>query len=219
VPDINGIPYENAEDLQYYFYDNFLSSESLTYDATFTGSVTAKLAELKLTTGVVQDSLVVLYYDPVIFNPLYSRVVFKLRLDDPKDCFAFIGYKETTAEPTFDMTESHAGWLFKNGRVYVSVADGYHQQRVEVIGIDPVRFMNYQIEYNKFSAQPLPIVEESLSLLTILSVDRTWKLMDTLTNCPPINEAHYLVMSIKNSVNAEKNLYVNRIIYREVYAD
>jgi len=56
------------------------------------------------------------------------------------------------------MTESHAGWLFKNGRVYVSVADGYHQQRVEVIGIDPVRFMNYQIEYNKFSAQPLPVV-------------------------------------------------------------
>lgn len=219
MAEINGIPYESAEDLQYYIYDNYLGTENLIYDSTYTGAVTAKLCELKISSGVVQDSLAVCYYDPVIFNPLYSRAVWKLRIDEPDDCFVFVGFKETINEPTFEMTESHAGWMFKDGHVYVSVADGYTQQRIEVIGIDPVRWMNYAIEYNKFSAMPLPIVEEALSLPTIISVERVWKLMHTLTNYPPINQVHYVVHSIKNSTNYEKNLYVQRFIYREVYAD
>jgi len=117
------------------------------------------------------------------------------------------------------MTESHAGFMVNDGKLYVSVSDGDTQQRIELVGIDLTRVQNYKIEYNKFYIMPLPKTEISLGLPKILSVDRVWKLKTTLSNFPPENVVHYIVQYIKNSVNTNKVIKFNRFIYKEVYAD
>jgi len=66
---------------------------------------------------------------------------------------------------------------------------------------------------------PLPVVEEALGLPTVVSIERVWKVMITLSVYPPINEVHYIVQYIKNSVGANKKIVFNRFIYKEVYAD
>jgi hypothetical protein len=133
--------------------------------------------------------------------------------------FAFFGFKETIAEPTYAMVESHAGFMINNGHLYASVANGYTQQRVEIVGIDCTRVENFKIAYNKFFIMPLPKVEEELGLPHILSVDRVWHDETTLSDFPPKNEVHWILHFIKNSVGAAKSLKINRFIYKEVYAD
>ena len=209
MPEINYIPYESAEDLNKYLYDNYYSTEMLEVLTTQTGIVNTNIFELELNTGISQNSISEVYYNLNYFNPLYSEAVWKCYLNSMRDCFIFFGYKETIAEPTLNMTESHAGFIISGGKLYASVADGDTQQRVE----------NFKIAYNKFYIMPLPVVEEELSLPHILSIDRVWKEYVQLTNYPPENKVHWIVQFIKNSVGAEKYIKFNRFIYKEVYAD
>ena len=223
MPEINSIPYENAEDLNKFLYDNYYSSENLDSTTTGTGFVGTKIFELEQSTGVTQNSKSLIYYNQPIFNPLYSEAVWKCYLNSMDDCFLFFGFKETTTDPMFDLKESHAAFMINEGKLYASVGDGATQQRVEIVGIDMTRIENFKIEYNKFYIQPLPVAEEVLSMPGILTtfpeVKRTWKLMTQLSNYPPINQNHYIVQFIKNSVNADKIIKFRRFIYREVYAD
>ena len=135
------------------------------------------------------------------------------------DCFAFFGFKETLAEPTYAMVESHSGFMVNNGKLYASVADGYTQQKVEIVGIDMTRVENYKIKYNEFSIMPLPVIEEMLSLPRVISVERIWEEITRLSVYPPINQVHYIIQYIKNSINSDKVIKFNRFIYKEVYAD
>ena len=219
MPTIQDIPYTNAEDLNKYLYDEFYSTEMIEYVATNQAGVIPKIFELEINTNSISNSLAQIFYNNNYFNPVYGEAVWKLRVNSMKDCFAFFGFKETTAEPTYNMTESHSGYMIYNGKLYASVADGNTQQRVEIVGIDMTRVENYKIAYNKFSIQPLPVVEEELGLPTIYSVDRTWKEMTMLSVNPPENMVHYIVVSIKNSTNEAKYIKLNRFIYKEVYAD
>ncbi len=219
MPTINSIPYENAEDLNKFLYDNYYSTEQLELTVTGTGYLRNKIFELSQETGVTANSICMINYNLPYFNPLYAEAVWKCYMNSMDNCFAFFGFKETKAEPTFNMTESHAGFMINDGKLYVSVADGYTQQRVDLVGIDMTRVQNYKIAYNKFYIQPLPVIEESLSLSEIISIERVWKLKTTLTNFPPINQVHYIIQYIKNSVGADKRMIFNRFIYKEVYAD
>jgi len=166
-------------------------------------------------------------YNIPYFNPLYAEAVWKCRVNSIDDVYAFFGFKETTADPIFPsigpMVESHAGFMLDDGKLYASVGNGTDQQYIEIVGIDMTRVQNYKIEYNKFYIQPLPVTETVLSLPTILTtfpeIKRVWKLMTTLSNYPPINQNHYIVHYIKNSVGADKKIIFNRFIYKEVYAD
>ncbi|MBA7577765.1 hypothetical protein ES708_19620 [subsurface metagenome] len=219
MPEINSIPYESAEDLNKYLYDNYYSTEKIDLTITGTGFLGNKIFELSQETGVTVNSICMTNYDLPYFNPLYGEAVWKCYVDNADDCFAFFGFKETKAEPTYEMTESHSGFMLYEGKLYASVGDGDTQQKVEIVGIDMTRVQNYKIEYDKFYIQPLPKTEVQLSLPTILSVDRVWKLMTSLTNFPPENKIHYIIQYIKNSVNANKIIKFNRFIYKEVYAD
>ena len=219
MPEINSIPYENAVDLNKFLYDNYYSTDNLVEFNLLTGYLQRKLFELSHETGVTQNSVCMTNYNLPYFNPLYAEAVWKCYVNSVDDCFAFFGFKESLAEPTYNMIESHSGFMLNEGKLYASVADGDTQQKIEIIGIDMLRVQNYKIEYNRFYIQPLPAVEEQLSLPVILSVERVWKLITTLSNFPPINEVHYIVQYIKNSVNANKIIKFNRFIYKEVYAD
>lgn len=219
MPEINSIPYENAEDLNKYLYDEYYSTEMLEQQTLITGDIQRKIFELTLSTGVTHKSVAMTNYNIPYFNPLYAEAVWKCYMDSMKDCFAFFGFKESLLEPTYEMVESHSGFMIHDGKLYASVADGYTQQKVEIIGIDLTRVQNYKIEYNKFYIQPLPVIEEQLGLPMILSIKRIWKLKTTLSNFPPENKVHYIVQYIKNNINANKVIKFNRFIYKEVYAD
>jgi hypothetical protein len=219
MTEINSIPYENAEDLNKYLYDNFYSTEQIEVFKTNQASEFIKIFEFELNTNSIANSIAQSFYNFNYFNPLYGEAVWKLRLNSMDDCFVFFGFKDTTAEPTYNMTESHAGFMVNDGKLYASVADGDTQQRVEIVGIDMTKVENYKVAYNKFSIQPLPVIEETLGLPTIYSVDRKWKEMTTLSNFPPENKVHWIMQHIKNSVNEAKYIRINRFIYKEVYAD
>ena len=219
MPEINQIPYEAAEDLNKYIYDNYYSTENLDVTLTGSGYVDTHIFELSLETGVIAKSTCMTNYNLPYFNPLYSEAVWKCYMNSMVDSFVFFGFKETTAEPTLAMVESHAGFMIYQGKLYASVADGYTQQRVEIVGIDLTRVQNYKIAYYNFYIQPLPVIEEELGLPTIYSIDRKWKLQTGLSNFPPVNQVHYIIQYIKNEVGADKKIIFNRFIYKEVYAD
>ena len=227
MPSISSIPYENAEDLNKFLYDDYLTTESLDSTTTNTGFIRQNIFELSQETGVTQNSVCMINYNKNLFNPLYAKAIWKCYMNSMNNCYAFFGFKETTAEPIFPsvgpMVESHAGFMIDDGKLYASVADGTEQQYVEIVGIDMLRVENYKIEYNKFYIQPLPAVESSFGLpampTTFPGIIRQWTLMTTLSNYPPQNLNHYIVQYIKNSINTDKRIIFNRFIYKEVYAD
>jgi len=224
MAEINSIPYANAEDLKTYIYDNFYSTEHIELTTLVTGYLYNLIGEMRLTTGVTTGSSCMTNYDIANFNPLYAEAIWKCYANSMNNCFMFWGFKESLAAPTFDMTESHAGFMVEDGKLYASVADGDEQQRVELIGIDVVRVENYKIAYNRFFVEPLPAVEESLGMPGVLTtfpyIKREWVEMTQLTNYPPKNEVHYIVQYIENGKNnLNKILTFNRFIYKEVYAD
>jgi len=223
MPTINSIPYENAEDLNKFFYDNYYSTENLDATATLTGYIRNNVFELSQETGVTEGSICMINYNKNLFNPLYAEAVWKCYMNSMDDCFVFFGFKETTAEPTYNMIESHAGFMVDKGKLYASVADGFTQQRVEIVGIDMIRIQNYKIEYNKFFIEALPETRETMGIPGILTtfplIKRQWVEMTRLSNFPPINQVHYIIQYIKNSVGKDKRIIFNRFIYREVYAD
>ena len=224
MPEINSIPYANAEDLKTYIYDNFYSTEHIELTTTVTGFLYNLIGEMRLTTGVTTGSSCMTNYDIANFNPLYAKAVWKCYTNSMDNCFAFWGFKESLSAPTFDMTESHAGFMIEDGKLYASVADGDEQQRVEIIGVDARRVENYKIEYNRFFVEPLPAVEVSLGLPGVLTtfpyIKREWVEITQLTNYPPTNNVHYIVQYIENGKNnLNRILTFNRFIYSEVYAD
>jgi len=231
MPEINSIPYESTDDLNKYLYDNFYSTEELEELTTGTGIVEPRIFEMLMSTGVTAGSICETYYNYNYFNPLYGEAVWKLRLNSMNNVKVFFGFKETLDEPIFpsegDMVESHAGFMLdwqtiggiSGPHLYASVADGYSQHKVEITGIDMTHVVNYKIAYNNFSIMPLPYVEEQLGLPRVYSIERKWKDLGILGNYPPINEVHWIVHYIRNITNEEKNIKLNRFIYKEVYAD
>ena len=108
MAEINSIPYENAEDLKTFIYDNYYSTEHIELTTLVTGYLHNLLGEMRLTTGVTLGSACMTNYDIASFNPLYAEAIWKLYVSSMDGCFAFWGFKETLSVPTFEMTESHA---------------------------------------------------------------------------------------------------------------
>jgi len=207
----------------HFLIDNFYSTENLVEVVTQTGVVTKELFELLLSTGVLQDSTVKVYYNKNRFNPHYSKAYFRVKFSVLADAFAFIGFKKETGDPTWDMTESHSGLMLHEGKIYLSTANeegvSFTQQRTEISGIDMTKDLIIMIEKNKLSTMPMPQVIPYLDTFRIIAADRVWTLKVTNNTSPPEDLTHYIMFFISNTTNNNKEVTFRHFIYEEEYAD
>ena len=210
-----------------FLIDQFYSTEKLTDVLTQTGEVTKELFQLTLKTGIQANSTVKIYYDLNRFNPLYSNAYFRLTFTDIKDVLAYVGFKKTYADPTFNMTESHSGLLISNhagvAKPYLSTGNelgvtvGY--QNTEISGIDFTKDFIVKIENNRLSTMPLPQIIPYFDTFRIISPDRIWSLKVVNSTYPPEDVTHYIMFFIKNLTNEDKRLTLRHFCYLEEYAD
>jgi len=205
--------------LRRFMHENFQSTEQISEAVNQTAAVSRRLFELLMETGSQADSSAKIYYDYPGFNLKYGTMIFKLSLLSAADIFAFVGVKLNTTDPTADMTESHAGMMFENGNVYFSTADGYNQQKVRIIDVDPTNNIIYKIEYNRMRWKPLPIWYPYFDGFRYEPVFRNWSTGQTNSSYPPENIDHYFVAYIRNTTGENKKLYIRNIVYGEIYAD
>lgn len=206
-----------------FLIDQFYSTENMVEVVTQTGSVTRELFELLLTTGVQQNSTAKIYYNKNRFNPHYSKAYFRLSFLELTDTFAFIGFKKTTGDPTWVMTESHSGLMLKDGKIYLSTANelgvNHTQQRTEISGLDLTKDMIIKIEKNKLSSMPLPQIIPYFDTFNIIALDRVWTLKVTNSTSPPEDLTHYIMFFMSNTTNNNKEVTLRHFMYEEEYAD
>ncbi|MHA1228363.1 MAG: hypothetical protein ACTSPV_16645 [Candidatus Hodarchaeales archaeon] len=186
----------------YWILENFQSTEQINTAVTQTAVINPLLHEFTLRTGVQEGSEARAYYERNIFNPVYAKALFRLYMNDMKDCFAFFGFKQSNSAPTYNMAESHVGFMVNDGVLYFSSArddvDNPGQQRQPIVNID---------------------IEEQLGLPVVVPVTRKWSQPLTNGTYPPEDRMHHLLFYIKNNVGKDKYLRVRKLVYWEDYAD
>lgn len=202
-----------------FIYDNFSSVDSLHEVVSQTAIIVPRITEIELSTGIQEASEAKIYYNFPAFNPWYSTTIFKLQFTSIDDILAFIGFKATTANPTWAMTESHAGFIIYEGNLYATSADGDNQQTILIKGFDPCNNLLYRIIKNKFSLRPLPIIYPYFDGLRIEKPKREWSPENITGTYPPENQDHYFVAYIKNNVGLTKAFRIKHFVYGEEYAD
>jgi len=206
-----------------FFHDNFFSTEQITEALTGSAYNEKKAGELTQHTGLTSQSESMMWYNSEMFNPLFSTLLLKTRINDFNSVFAFFGFKETTDVPTFDMTESHAGFMIYNGDLYYST--GYTdalsstQQRILFEGFDPRNYLLYKIEGNVFSIRQLSVIVPYFDGLQTIVKARDWKVVGQNATVTPRNGVHYITAYIKSSANADKFLRTEHVTYAEDYSD
>jgi hypothetical protein len=214
-----------------FLFDNFQSTEQINSAITGTGEVTTTLFNLILKTGILANSTAKAYYNLNYFNPVYSKLFMRFYLNSMANCKAFLGFKESIADidwaAAVQIKESSAGLMIENGKLYaytsrltlVGPPAVYSQQKTEILGIDVTKDFIYQIENQKFSTFPLPQVIPYFDGFRIITPDRIWTLRANNETYPPEDKLHYLYACIKNTVGADKRIYLKSITYGEEYAD
>jgi len=210
-----------------FLYENFQSFYQIDEAVTQTGFVRKFLGETSLETGIQESSYAKITYNSAWFNPWFGELQFKLQLSSIADIFAFVGLKSTTALPTYNMTESHIGFIFYNGAVYATSADEYTQQRTylgpAVSGLNPSNNIIYKISKNTFQTYPLPVKYAYFDKMTTDQLQsmlkRKWSSATVHGANPPEDQDHYFVAYIKNSTGEDKRLLIKHILYAEEYPD
>jgi hypothetical protein len=212
-----------ASDFTRFMHDNFLSTEQQVQETTGSGYIDSLSHELTLNTGIAASSSARFYYNYNIFNPYYSTLVVKARISHMTNVFAFIGFKETPSAPTFNMTESHAGFMIKDGKLYISVGDGGtptpNQQRLEIKGWTPTNWLLFKILKNEFWMRPLPVMVPYFNDIEWIETERKWAKVGTLETAPPQNKVHYIHAYITNTTGANRFWKLSHVVYGERYAD
>lgn len=217
--------------LKTYFHDAFLSSEHITSAVTQTGYVYKNLAQLKAETGVQEASEARANYSREFFNPLYSILRFKMRLNSMADLTMFAGFKSTLAAPTWGMTETCAGIMIdsKNdpGVPYFYTGNGDptspNYQATPIVDMDMTRWLIYDVEGYKFRWYSLPYTVPYFDKNVLPGIKqgiiRKWSATYTNGSVLPDDTMHYLVFYIKNNVGKNKYLELQHATFSEVYPD
>jgi len=208
-----------GEDFTRFMHVNFLSTEQITFKQLGSGGFTKNIFELIMSTGSTSNSYAWMYFDVANFTIKFGTLLFKAVFSEEDGYFAFMGFKENLNEPEFNMTDNHAGFMVYDGKLYISVADGDNQQKLEIVGFDWTNNLLYKVKYNEFWLKPLPVIVPYFDGWRIEKPMREWKNLGTLGTFPPTDQAYYLMFYIKNSVNYDRRLTIKHIVYGEEYAD
>ena len=207
------------EELKTYFYDSFLSTESLEFENELTGYDNMSATNAEIHTGRSSPSWSLMYYDRQAFNPIYGEIIFKVRINSQENVLAFFGYLGDLTIISEDMITSHIGIIVHDGHVFFSSANGSYQEKVEIMGLDLTKVYEIKISELAISIKPLPQVISYLGLPEVEYAPREWRKIGELTTYIPKDLMHYIAAYVENSTNADKYLTFNRIIYKERYAD
>jgi hypothetical protein len=216
-----------TQQLKIWQHDIFSGVEQMDYAATQTGAVTIDLCDAVLDTGIQSLSTARMNYYNALFNPMYGRLLVKLRLSSSSDVFAFWGFKQTLAAPTWGMTESHAGFMFYNGALYFSTGDSgtpsAHGQVTPITDCDVTRWLVYEIESNagRFYSLPYTVPYFDKNVLPGLKqgLIRKWSPAYLNGSAVPQDSAHYFMFYVANTTGAAQVMELQFIDYAEVYPD
>lgn len=229
--------------LKTYFHDCFLSTEQLGMAAAQTGEITTGLGQLIISTGVQQASTARVNYQRKIFNPLYSKLYFKMRLNSMDDVFMFAGLTTTLDEPEWTKAlptpdwakHSHTGLMVKDGTLYFVTGSAYVPpvvpppawatpvQVTPIADIDMRRWLVFRIEGDRFSWYSLPYTVPYFDKDVLPGLKqgmiRKWSAVYTNGSARPDDTAHYMVFFVKNTTGHTKYMEIQKINYAEVYPD
>jgi hypothetical protein len=216
---IEDIKNTSEEELKTYFWDSFLSTDTMIFIYTGQGFAVGEITNLELHTGIVSPGSALMKYNRQAFNPHYSEVIFKMRFNSEENLLAFFGYEDGMGAISEDMTHSHVGIVVKDGKVYFSSADGGNQQRTEIVGLDLTKNYEFKIIKTELWVKELPQVVSYLGLPKVEYAAREWRKVAENDTYTADDKEHFLKIFIENSTNADKYITCNRIIYKEVYPD
>lgn len=207
----------------WFFYDNFQSTEQIDTAITQTGHIYPNMHGFEIQTGIQQASTARANYARNIFNPLYAKLLMRFYMGSMDNVFAFLGFKRTLTNPTSIMTESHSGLMIENGNLYFSTGNQLGstpgQQKTLISGIDMQKDYVYKIVNNQLWTQPFPYREEGLHGPYTIPVTRIWTMNQENEVNPPEDVFHYLIFYISNTTNHNQYLYIRKIVYEEDFAD
>jgi len=229
----------NQEDLQAlmtsglktYFHDTFRSSEHISTAVTQTGTVATNLQQLLVSSGFQEGSSARANYNRSLYNPLYSKLYFKLRVNLAESITLFAGFRSNLTAPTWGMTESCAGIYIDgkndNGVVYFYTGNGDTGapafQATPIADIDMTRWLVFEIDGYKMRWYSLPYTVPYFdkNILPALKQGMTRKWSGSYVNgsCLPDDTMHYLYFYVKNHTGTNKYADSQYINYAEVYPD
>jgi len=212
---------------QYFILDNFMSDSHLEGSVTQTGSTSIRMCDTILDTGVQGNSTARLNYIYPLFNPLYSTLYLRARLSSLNDVFGYMGFMETLEDPTFTMTQSHAGVFFYKAvgvvQAYWSTGNGATlsptYKTTVIPNLDFSRDMIYELKGPGMRWFPLPLIQPYFARQIVKQELRKWSAPYVNSSCIPKDQAHYFVWFIKNTTNVTKQMYVVSFNYTEDMRD
>lgn len=217
--------------LKTYFHDAFLSHEHINTAVNQTAAITENITQLRLQTGVQEDSEVRANYDRSFFNPRYGTLRMKVRLNSMSDLSMFFGFKSSLSAPWWGMTEACAGFFIDNvndpGVLYFYTGNGDAgapaYQATPISGIAMTRWHVYEIEFNKARWYTIPYTVPYFDKNVLpglkQGIIRKWSEPYVNGATLPGDEMQYIVFYLANKVGTNKSIEVQHITYSEVYPD
>jgi hypothetical protein len=224
-----------TEDRLYFFYDNFFTKDMhVDIGGDISGgpgpggnAVYTLPFDKEMVTGTIIPGIAGFIYNQLLWNPRYGTLMTKARVDNTASQFTFFGFKEWFDLPTFTMTQSHAGFMIKNGKIYISAGDGAlpaaHQWRQEILGWDLTNWLEFKIVGSsggtEFWMRSLPITWDYFGSTEELRMTREWTMVGKLTTVIPANQVHFIYFHIQTAESKSKTLSLQHVLYSERYAD
>lgn len=207
----------------YFLHDIFLSSEPYDTAVTGTGSVQIRMADTIMSTGILSTSTARLNYTYSLFNPRYSTVFIRERVNSMKDTLVYFGFMETLETPSLTMTQSHAGVFISDGVAYWSVGNGSSisptYRNISMPALDFTRDIIVKQHPSGMQYYPLPVVQPYFEQQPVKSELRKWSNNYSTGSLLPKDQAHYFVWFIKNTTGIAKLAYIKNFTINEEHRD
>ena len=208
-----------------------MSTENIVQATTDTGYIYTYNQLVKMETGIQSGSTARINYVRSAFNPLYSKLYFKMRLNDMDGVTMFAGLKHGIDAPYWGMTDSCAGiyidWKNDAQTLYFYTANGDSDypnfQATPIKDIDMTRWLVFEIDGYKMRYYSLPYTvpyfDENVPDGLRQGIIRKWSNVYTNGSYIPNDSMHYIYFYIQNHTGDNKFIEIQKINYAEVYPD